>query len=72
MLLFLGSQRLVASCSIDSPFSIDKVFHSPPSKTMQLRINDYIRRQGCLLSQQEPNFGYPFSDDESAGEDDDF
>ena len=50
----------------DSPFSLARVFRDPPSKMMQLRINDYIRRQGCLLSQQAPNPTYLFDDNEDS------
>ena len=55
----------------DAPFSLHRVFRDPPSKMMQLRINDYTRRQGCLLSQQILNSIDPFFDDDSTEPDND-
>ena len=55
----------------DSPFSMARVFRDPPGKMMQLRINDYIRRQGCFLSQQAPSPTHPFDDEESMAEESD-
>lgn len=50
----------------DSPFSMDRVSRNTPGRTMQLRINDYIRRQGLVLSQRELELAHPFSDVDSS------
>lgn len=49
----------------DNTFPRSRVFRDPPSRTMQLRINDYARRQGALLSQERHPLPPEYSDEES-------
>ena len=64
-LSYVGVSRVsrLEGLMFDSPFSRSRVFRDPASRTMQLKINDYTRRQGALLSQERYLPRPEYSDD---------